>query len=215
MPKQHKREPPQAELHPVSCRACDMFELCEWAEQQRRMPGVHRAVLRTLSRNEPLTDIADGSFFFAVRKGLLKATRTSVLGRKRVSHVYVPGDLIPAEWLQAGPAALEVVAVTDAMVCHLDKDTVANICKIEPSSQVAVQWLLARSHKDRVFAHDGRCAEKLDRFLKRISNRLRARGLEDMDVLAHLSQQDVADILQSNRSAVRQAVKALGRPAII
>jgi CRP-like cAMP-binding protein len=198
----------QAALRPVSCCACDMFELCEWAEQQRRMPGVHRAVLRTLRRNETLTEIADGAFFFAVRKGLLKAIRTSVSGGKRVSHIYVPGDLIPAELLQAGPGAIELVAVTDAMVCTLDKDTVVRICKMEPTSHAAVQWLLARNRSIRTVVDDSRCAAKLEQFLKRISNRLRARGLDDIDVLAHLTQQDVADILQVNRGAVRKATKA-------
>lgn len=187
-----------------------MFELCECAEQQRLMPGVHRAVLRTLRRNETLTDVADGSFFFAVRKGLLKAVRTSVLGRKRVSHVYVPGDLIPAELLQPGPAAIEVVAATDAMVCALDTDTIASICKIEPTSHQAVQWLLDRNRTVRSMLDNSRCAARLEQFLKRISNRLRARGLEDIDVLAHLTQQEVADILQVNRGAVRKATKALG-----
>jgi len=185
-----------------------MFELCEWAEQQRFMPGVHRAVLRSLRPNETLTD-GDGSLFFAVRKGLLKSVRTSAQGRKRVSHVYVPGDLIPAELLQAAPAAIEVVAVTDAMVCVLDNDTVARICKKEPTSREAVEWLLARNRIARTTADDQRCAARLQQFLKHISIRLRARWLEDMDVLSYLTQQDVADILQVNRGAVRVAINAL------
>jgi CRP-like cAMP-binding protein len=187
-----------------------MFELCEWAEQQWRAPGIHRAVLRTLRRNETLSSAADShSFFFAVRKGLLKAIHTTEPGRKRTSHVYVPGDLIPADLLKVGPTSIEIVAVTDAIVCALDKDTVTGICKIAPTSGEVVQWLLAHNSRLRSAGDNRSCAVRLDHFLKRVSSRLRARGLDDIDLLSHLTQQDLADILQVHRGAVRTAARAL------
>jgi CRP-like cAMP-binding protein len=166
-------------------------------------------VLRTLRPHERLSAAHESdSFFFAVRKGLLKAVRTDLLGRRRVSHVYVPGDLISADLLKDGSSAIDIVAVTDSMVCDLDSRTVANLCDAVPTTEEAVRWLLARGHAPPGTA-DYRCAGRLDLFLKRVSNRLRARGLDDIDLLAHLTQQDVADILQVDRGSVRRAAKAL------
>lgn len=197
-------------IRSVSCGACDMSELCELTEKLRRMPRVHRAVLRTLHRDESVKrQQSPDTALFAVRKGLLKVVRTERDGRRRSCGLYAAGDLIPANLLKSDSSA-DVVAVTDAMICELDTQTIASLCDAVPTTRDTVDWLL-KHNKASKRPVNSRSTTRLDRFLKTVSNRLRARGLSDIDLLALLTQQDLADILQVNRGAIGSAIKARRR----
>ena len=149
-----------------------------------------------------------------VLEGLLRTYVSAPDGRQATIRYTRPGEIVGLALVIGGPAPLSIQAVTGASVVALRLDVLRSLLETDPAVARACAEELAR----QLFRAFGEIAEQA--FLsvrQRVARQLLdlAVHLDDGTLLAHVSQQELADAVASAREVVARALHELQEAGLV
>ena len=186
-----------------NCAQCSLRQLClpagiDPAELELLDQIVRRR--RPIARGERLFHAGDSmQSVYVARDGAFKTVAVSEDGEEQVVGFHLPGELIGLDALGSGEHRCEAVALTDANVCDVPFEQLADISAQLPSLRRQLLRVIGQS-VDRDHDHleilvRRQANERIALFLHGLGERLRQLGQSDTRFRLPMSREDIARFL--------------------
>lgn len=186
-----------------NCAQCSLRQLClpagiDAAELERLDQIVRRR--RPVARGERLFRAGDalGSVYVA-RDGAFKTVSLNEDGDEQVVGFHLPGELIGLDALGSGQHRCEAVALTEANVCDVPFEQLADVAAQLPSLRGQLMRVIGQSvdrdqdHMEMLVRRQA--SERIALFLHGLGERLRLLGKSATQFRLPMSREDIARFL--------------------
>jgi len=206
-------------IGPISCRSCDLHEIC-------RLSGLiafdggrgHQSTggLRTLRAGETLLRAGDSAHcLYAVRQGLLKTVHLDADGNEQILALNTPGEVLGLEAFSTGTFANDVIALQTVVCCEMPLRQLDEHGKRFRELGSALVRLLSKVVAPRPHPARGSVRHRLTTFLLDLGARLQNRGLDGRRFTLGLSRQEIAELLDTRIETISRMMQQLNREEAI
>lgn len=206
-------------LGPISCRSCDLNEICRLSGLIAFDGGRGRqstGALRVLRTGAPLFQAgATAHSLYAVRQGMLKTVRVNAEGEEHILAVHTPGEVLGLEAFGMGTYASDAIALQPAVCCELPLPLFGDQGTRVRELGSALVRLLSEATAPRVNPARGSVRQRVTNFLLDLAVRLERRGLNGRHFALGLSRQEIADLLDTRIETISRMMQQLNREQAI
>ncbi|NII09741.1 fumarate/nitrate reduction transcriptional regulator Fnr [Oleiagrimonas sp. C23AA] len=186
-----------------SCGACALSQLCLPATiGHEDMPKLEAAVRQHRPLDAGRTLFAEGSPFnelHVVRSGSLKTVSVQSDGTEQVLGFHLPGDVVGLDAVAEGQHRCTAMTLERTTVCDIPFNAIEDVARRVPGLQRQLYRVISREfvRDQEHLATMGRkqAPERLAIFLKSLSDRRRALGLEPLELTLSMSRSDIGNYL--------------------
>lgn len=200
---------------PVSCRSCDLYEICRRCdriaiEEER---GLRRTgALRTVRAGARLYRAGTPAHsIFAVRQGMVKTVRVDPDGEERIVAISLPGDVLGVEAFGEHLYALDAVALQTTVCCELPLSVLSERCARAHELASAIITLLSRETVDQTTFTRGSISERIIALILDLSRRRERRGLDGRRFALGMTRQEIANLLDTRIETVSRTLQRMSR----
>lgn len=192
------------------CRSCAVRELALFSRLTEDDFALIHAPIDDLAYRAHQVIFNEGdeaSGIFTLRSGMLKLSRTTGDGRRRILRLLRPGDVVGMEALATGRYDSEAAALTDATLCRIPSDVVHMLNRSSPGMHTG---LLDKWHKTLKEADDWLAAINFGTARQRVCHFvLKMRHTTNPGVVTLFSREDMGAMMDLKHETVSREISAL------
>lgn len=186
-----------------SCGACGLSQLCLPATlDSGDMPRLEAAVRQHRPLDAGHALFLEGAVFtdlYVVRSGSMKTVAVQSDGSEQVLGFHLAGDVVGLDAVADGQHRCSAVTLERTTVCDIPFSAIETVARHVPGLQRQLHRVISREfvRDQEHLATMGRkqAHERLAIFLKSLSDRRRALGLEPLELMLSMSRADIANYL--------------------
>jgi CRP/FNR family transcriptional regulator len=201
----------------VACSSCSLRELClpvglsaHELEQVDRLVATRRSVARGQSL------FRSGSEFhalYAVRVGFFKTCVASDEGHDQVTGFQMAGELLGLDGIGTGRHSVDAVALEDSQVCVIPyaelTELAQRFAELQRQLHRVMSREIVRDHGVMLLLGSMRAEERVAAFLLNLSQRLRSRGLSEVELVLRMTREEIGSYLGLKLETVSRAFSKL------
>jgi CRP-like cAMP-binding protein len=192
------------------CRSCAVREVALFSSLTEEDFGLIHAPIDDLAYRAHQVlfnegDVANG--IFTLRTGMLKLSRITGDGRRRILRVLRPGDVVGLEALATGRYDSEAAALSDARLCRIPTEVVHRLSQHSPRMHAGLlgKWQKTLREADDWLAsiNFGTARQRLCHFI------LKMRHTCDPTTVTLFSREDMGAMMDLKHETVSREISAL------
>lgn len=192
------------------CRSCAVRELALFSNLTEDDFSLIHAPIDDLSYRAQQVLFNEGdesSGIFTLRSGMLKLTRITADGRRRIVRLLRPGDVAGLEALATGRYDSEAAALTDVTLCRIPAEVVHTLNRTSPRMHAGLldKWQKALREADDWLAsiNFGTARQRVSYFV------LKMRHATDPGTVTLFSREDMGAMMDLKQETVSREISAL------
>jgi CRP/FNR family transcriptional regulator len=192
------------------CRSCAVREMALFAHLNEDDFALIHAPIDDLAyrAHQVLFNEGDGAGgIFTLRSGMLKLSRVTADGRRRILRVLRPGDVVGLEALATGHYDSEACALTDVALCRIPTGVVHRLSENSPRMLAGLlgKWQRALREADDWLAsiNFGTARQRVGHFI------LKMRHTTDPGLVTLFSRDDMGAMMDLKKETVSREISAL------
>lgn len=194
----------------ADCRSCTVRELALFSQLTENDFALIHAPIDDLAyrAHQVLYNEGDeAGSIFTLRSGLLKLSRITGDGRRRILRVLRPGDVVGLEALATGRYDSEAAALTDVKLCRIPTEVVHKLNQNSPRMHAGLlnKWRQALREADDWLAsiNFGAARQRICHFI------LKMRHTTDPGAVTLFSREDMGAMMDLKPETVSREISAL------
>lgn len=198
------------------CRSCAVRELALFSNLNEEDFALIHAPIDDLAYRVGQTIFHEGEeagSIFTLRSGMLKLSRITGDGRRRILRLLRPGDVVGLEALATGRYDSEAATLTDATLCRIPTEVVHRLNQQSPRMHAGLlnKWQKALREADDWLAsiNFGTARQRVCQFI------LKMRHVTDPGITTLFSREDMGAMMDLKLETVSREVSALVKAGII
>lgn len=198
------------------CRSCAVRELALFSQlTEADFTQIHTPIDDLAYRsNQVLFNEGDAaSSIFTLRTGMLKLSRVTGDGRRRILRLLQPGDVVGLEALATGRYDSEAAALTDVTLCRIPTTVVHKLNQHSPRMHAGLlsKWQKALRDADDWLAsiNFGTARQRVCHFI------LKARDRDDPTLVTMFSRDDMGAMMDLKKETVSREISVLVKSGVL
>ena len=207
----------------VACSNCNLRELCMpiglTKAEIDRLDGMVE-VRRKVKHGSPLFRSGDRfSALYAIRTGFFKTSVATEDGRDQVTGFQMAGELMGLDGIVSERHTCDAIALEDAEVCVMPFDRIEQLSREVSALQRHVHKIMSREivRENSVMLLLGsmRAEERLAAFLLNLTQRLKARGFSQSELVLRMTREEIGSYLGLKLETVSRAFSKFAQDGLI
>lgn len=206
----------------ASCQRCGLRQLCLPQElDSEDVEKLDNLVQRLspLKTGEYLFRQADRyKSLFAIRSGSFKTRHLNTDGTENILGFHLPGEIIGLAGLGSGEYQTSAIALERATACELPLERIDDLAKQLPSLNrrlYKIMSLRIMDDHEMLMVRDRSARERVASFIYSLSQRLKRRGLSEVNLMLSMTRQDIANFLGLTLETVSRTFAGLDKEGVL